>query len=353
MPNLTTIAQYYFVDDLPGASIPSSRLRNILESMQSGRSISSQSLGWLQAQGLNALYQLSQNRQPYEKFASDAKSERSDRRLIATARREAEGAARRATILEEEKRQAAYWAQRDAERLARKSDPKHIAKMKNRELRARYGIDLFIEPHDFPRVMAMLRKLDCGNRLSDDDSVWLATSGREYFSAELRRAFHQREAEYFLAEYKQTGDPWNAVNASSHYRKCDAPGKANDLLDSIPVQRLKVAKIQAAVATTHGGVKRDLRCFDEALLLGTKAHAITPENFRPCTLLGAVNFERGNYAEGRDWYAKAVERGATERNVEDDLRGVLLRANKLQRQEIKAFLIADDPIRFKWVLGER
>lgn len=349
MTNLTSLAQHYYVDDVPGASIPSSRLRNILENLQHGRPISNLSLDYLEAQGLNALRQFAQNELPYEAFARYAKSEQSERQLEAAARREAEQAAYRVQIAEEENRQATHRAQREAERLARESDPKYIARIKNQELRSRYGLDLFIEPEDFPRVMAILRNLDYGKRLSDDDSLWLTTSGREYFSDELRHAFHQREAEYFVAEYKRTEDPWNAVNASSHYRKCELPREANDLLHSIPPQRLKVTKLQSAVATTHGGVKRDMGCLDEALLLGTKAHAITPKDFRPCTLLGAVNFELGNYVEGRDWYTKAVERGATERDVDYDLRGILLRANKVQRQEIRAFLIAEDPIRFKWV----
>ncbi len=83
--------------------------------------------------------------------------------------------------------------------------------------------------------------------------------------------------------------------------------------------------------------------------LGNQAHEITPKDFRPCTLLGAVNFELGHYDIGRDWYAKAIERGATERSIDYDLRGILLRADPSKREEIKAFLLNEDPARYRWV----
>lgn len=349
MQNETDLAQYFFVDDLPGSSIPSSRLRNILENLQRAQQLSIQSLRFLESQGLNALSQFAQTAHAYETFAIQARAERSKRLFALGARREAEQAARRALAAEEEKRQAAYWTQRKDERLARESDPRHIAKIKNQELRARYGLDQFIETEDFSRVMGILRNLDRGQRLADDDSLWLQTSGIEYFSDQLRVAFHQREAVYFSSEYERTGDPWHAINASSHYRKCKKPRAADVLLNSIPTQRQNVAKLQSALATTHGGVKRDLGYFHEALKLGTKAHDITPRDFRPCTLLGAVNFELGNYTEGQAWYGKAMDRGAKERDVDYDLRGIFARANQTQRQEIRAFLLAEDPVRFKWV----
>jgi hypothetical protein len=79
---------------------------------------------------------------------------------------------------------------------------------------------------------------------------------------------------------------------------------------------------------------RDLKRFNEALNFGDQAHALTPKDFRPCTLLGAVNFEMGNYDLGRDWYVKATERGASERTIDYDLRGIFLRADKAKREEI-------------------
>ena len=92
-----------------------------------------------------------------------------------------------------------------------------------------------------------------------------------------------------------------------------------------------------------------IRRFDEALELANRAHKLTPKNFRPCTLLGAINIEIGNYTTGLEWYEKAKERGASKRSIDNDLRGILLRAGKTKREEIRAFLLREDSERYKWV----
>ena len=49
--------------------------------------------------------------------------------------------------------------QAEAARLARESDPKYIAKIKNQQLRARYGVDSFVEPDCFGQLMGILKSL--------------------------------------------------------------------------------------------------------------------------------------------------------------------------------------------------
>ena len=237
----------------------------------------------------------------------------------------------------------------EEERRNRESDPKYIAKIKNQQLRMRYGLVQFIEEEFFLRLMSILRRLDGGNRLTDEDILWLTRDGEDYYTDILQEAFHEREAEFYKVEYKRTSDPWNAVNASGHYRKCNQARKAHDLLTSIPDGRRKAPKLNSAICTTHGGVMRDLKRFDEALKLGEQAHTLTPKDFRPCTLLGAVNIEIGNYGIGKDWYDKAEERGASKRSIDFDLRGILLRADNVKREKLKAFLLREDPERYKWV----
>lgn len=98
-----------------------------------------------------------------------------------------------------------------------------------------------------------------------------------------------------VAEFRKTRDLWMAVNASSHYRKCDCARDAESLLDTIKIGQQKPPKLESALCTTRGGVMRDLRRWDEALQLGQKAHALAPKDYRPCTLLGALHMEMGNY----------------------------------------------------------
>jgi hypothetical protein len=94
---------------------------------------------------------------------------------------------------------------------------------------------------------------------------------------------------------------------------------------------------------------RDLGRPVDALRLGDKAHAYRPDDYRPCTLLGAVNMELGNFALGQEWYAKAVERGATEESVDKDLRNILVRADQAKRAAMSEFLLRQDPARYAWV----
>ncbi|MCB1797697.1 MAG: hypothetical protein KDI67_02335 [Gammaproteobacteria bacterium] len=349
LPNPTDLPQRYFVNDLPGSTIPASRLRGILDKLQEGRPLTTNGFDYLQQLGLTALGQLARGEITYEMFREIAAPEQAKREQVVEAERQAKHASMLAKAAEQKAREAEYLAQKEAERLARESDPKYIAKMKNRALRARYGIDMFIEQEHFPKLMNILHRFDDGKRLTDDDVLWMTTEGRDYFSEMLRAAFHEREAEFYSGEYRRTNDPWNAVNASGHYRKCSEARKAHDLLTSIPAERQKAPKLRSAIATTHGGVMRDLKRLDEALEFGNQAHALTSEDFRPCTLLGAVNFELGHYDIAREWYAKAIERGATERSIDSDLRGIFLRAAPAKREEIKAFLLREDPARYRWV----
>lgn len=354
--NMIDLAHHYFVSDLPGSTIPASRLRDILDRLQEGRPLTTNGLNYLQQLGLSALAQLARGEITYEAFQTIAEMEQTKREQAAEVERQAKHAsmlAKHASMLalaaKQKAREAEYWALQEAERMARESDPKYIARKKNRALRDRYGIDTFIEQNHLPRLMNILHRVDDGNRLSDDDVLWLTTEGQDYYSEILQATFHEREAEFFASEYRRTSDPWNAVNASGHFRKCEQARKAHDLLTSIPSERQKAPKLRSAIATTHGGAMRDLRRLDDALRFGNQAHTLTPKDFRPCTLLGAVNFELGHYDIGQDWYAKAIDRGATERSIDYDLRGILLRADPEKRKEIQAFLLRKDPERYRWV----
>lgn len=343
------VACRYFVNDLPGATIPATRLRNILDSLRQGRQVTANALNYMQEQGLIALHRFARGEITYEAFCEAAEAERATREKSAKA-------ARLASEAEQKCREAAWAAKYELERQraeetrrAQESDPKYIAKVKIQRLRARYGLEDFIEKPFFSRLMEVLHRIDGGKRFTDEDVLWLTTEGKNYYSDILQAAFHKREAEFYAAEYKRTNDPWMAVNASGHYRKCDQAKQAHDLLMSIPDERQKAPKLKSAICTTHGGALRDLMRREEALQLGNQAHKLTPKDFRPCTLLGAIHVELGNYGIAMEWFEKATERGASERSIDTDLRSIFLRAEKAKREEIKLFLLREDPVRYRWV----
>jgi hypothetical protein len=305
-------------------------------------------LTFLQQQDLHALHRFAKDELTYDAFRELALVERS-------IRIEAELGARQALEAEQRAREAAMQAklklareQAEAARRERESDPKYIAKVKNQRLRARYGVDTFIEQDCFGRLMKLLKSVDAGSRLSEEDFVWLSTVAKDYFSEELRAAYHQLEAKFFVGEFQKTRDPWMAVNASGHFRKCDRAREAKSLLDTIDVDRQQSPKLRAALCTTHGGVMRDLRCWDEGLRLGERAHAIRPSDYRPCTLLGAIHMETGNYALGQEWYEAARARGARLDVIDQELRNIFVRTDPTKRKEMQIFLLSWDPFRFAW-----
>lgn len=347
-PNPIDVPLRYFVSDLPGASTPATRLRNIIDIIHQGRPLTTLALEYLQKQGLTALQRLALGEITYQVFCEVARAEKTKREQATEEERLLRTAAQKA-------RETAWTAEykhecqlKEEARRMRESDPKFIAKMKNQQLREQYGLNEYVEKQYFSRLMDIIHRFDEGNRLTDEDVLWLTTEGKDYYTDILKVAFHEREAEFYSSEYKRTSDPWMAVNASGHFRKCDRAKQAHDLLALIPVQRCKSPKLRSAISTTHGGVMRDLKRWDEALKLGDNAHSLMPKDFRPCTLMGAVNFEIGNYDIAKNWYTKATERGASERSIDSDLRSIFLRADHAKREEIKSILLHEDSVRYSW-----
>jgi hypothetical protein len=339
----------YCVDDFPGAAIPSSRLQNILASLQSGKPVTRLSLTYLQQQNLSALHRFAQGGLTYDEFRELALAERSQRVeavQIARQAREAEQRVREAAM---QQKLTLAREQGEAARRAQERDPAYIAKVKNQKLRARYGVDTFIEQPCFSRLMKILKSVDAGQRLTEEDFIWLSTTAEQYFSEELRAAYHRLEAEFFVNEFARTRDPWMAVNASAHYRKCNQAGTAKSLLDTISIDDQRSPKLKAALCTTHGGVMRDLSRWNEAKSLGERAHVLRPDDYRPCTLLGAIHMETGSYGLGQEWYAKALQRGATIKSVDQDLRKIFFRADPAKQADMREFLLREDPVRYEWV----
>lgn len=344
-----TLAKRFWVDDLPGASVSGSRLSNLMETFSQGKPLSALGLRFLTENGLNSLAQFVAGDISESEFLQLAPIEQSARVAAALARQSAVDQQRQVEREEADARHAAMMARHHAERLQRESDPKFIARQRNREMRERYGVDGFVDESDFRRLMAILRKLDGAKRLSEEDAVWLKSEGREYASEEILHAHNRLEADYYLGEFRKAGDVWQLVNASGHLRKCDASKEAHDLLEKIQDGALKQAKLRSAVRTTHGGVMRDLGRYNEALKLADEAHRLLPNSFRPCTLLGALNIEMGNIALGHEWYSKAEERGAKAGSIESEIRSLLGRMPPEKRESVIGQLLSIDPVQYAWL----
>ena len=248
-------------------------------------------------------------------------------------------------IRQEKLRQEAIEKQKRLE-----SDPVYIAKQKEKALLKKYEIHEYLSAAFPTELSEILSKLDSETRLSQDEAVWLNTEGQKFFSIKVRHKFHRLEANYYLQEYaNNTKNIWNAINASSQLRKCQASLEAEELLAKISIDGIKDNKLLSAYFTTLGGVRRDLRKVEVAIDNAFKAHNLTPENYRPYTLLGAIYMETGQYTLGHEWYEKASERGAPKQSINADLKSILSKIDKAQRNEMIEHLLKLDSYTYSWL----
>lgn len=343
------LALRFWVDDVPNAGTAGTRLNRILVMLEKGQPITALGKQYLADRGLLVLASLANGQITEDQFEKLARSERDVRISSALAQQLLVDERIKAEAYAAKEREASMWLRLDEQKAKRESDPRFIAKQKNRELRRKFGVDIFVEEDDLNNLMTILRKLNSGTRLSEEEAVWLRTEGSDYDSQQIQQTYQRIEADFFIGEYKRSGDVWMAVSASSHLRKCDASEEAHELLKAISDSRLKQPKLNSAVRTTHGGVLRDLGQHSEALKLGEEAHALLRDNFRPCTLLGALNIELGNIDLGHDWYRKAEERGASVDNIDSELRSLIARMSPEKREEVVAQLLRIDSTRYSWL----
>jgi hypothetical protein len=145
-------------------------------------------LAYLENEGLNALHRLAAGESSFKSFRQTALAEPAVRVEAAIAARlatEEEKLARKADL--QEKARLGF-ERANAARLARESDPRYIAKVKQQALRARYGIDGYIEQDCFGRLMQILKRVDAGQRLSEQDFTWVSSAGEEHFTEARRQA---------------------------------------------------------------------------------------------------------------------------------------------------------------------
>lgn len=365
---LLNTANKYLLNDIENAAIPGKRLAIILEKLNSKEKVSDEFLEFLNQGCFVALYLLATGEITFTDYLPLAQEEQDERLLAAdkearrirflaeavVAERERQDYVRRMHERYETEQRARIEEQhaRMKARRAHMKDPRYQAKIRENELRRKYGLDAFIDPNNYPKLMGILHNLDKRSRISAEEFNWLSTQDDEnyecYLTNELAIRYHYVEAKHLASEFKRTGDPWQAVNASGHFRKCEEPGQAEQLLGNIEISRVKSAKLHSALCTTHGGVKRDLHKFDLALKLGLRAHELTPLDFRPCTLLGAVYYEQGDYEQGKKWYDEAVKRGFKELQVDNELKIIFRRLDQDKQVEMREHLLSLDQERYEW-----
>lgn len=336
------LAKRYLVDDLPGGRQSGARLNGILVKIDEGTRITQWSLQFLSTNRLDALAALVRGEVKWEAYLQRADNERTDRIAQASEKADRDAA-------EMAEREQALAAEISANFAAMARDPRNRRSRESKELRHRYGLG-YVEQDHFPRVMALLRQLANGQQITAEDIVWLQTEADYCWTSELQKEWHRLEAAALTKAWKEGGDAWNAVNASSHWRKAGEPERALELTEAASTRRAVPPKLGAALATTRGGAMRDLRRIADAKLLALEAHKLTPGDYRPCTLLGAVHMELGDCVAAQEWFARAEALGASRETIEREVRALLSRCSTHEQQRIQGQLLAWDPERFGWLI---
>lgn len=342
---LGDLARKYRCDDVANSTPHGRQMLTILKQLEYGMKFSSRTQEFLSSLGVNALIGYSKRETSFAEFILLAEREKINRirvveeRVEQMQREEADRAAKQKLMLQQQQ------AEREREEAERALRMKYELNFKKYGL-LEYAIQGTTDKADFPKLAEVLKKVNSGARLSADEYAWLLA--KMYFTKQLKEAHHKNEATFYAGEFEKSKDPWSAVNASGHFRKCNEAKTAEQMLCSIELTKIKDTKIKSALCTTYGGVKRDLEKWNEAINFGEQGHLLTPKDYRPCTLLGAINIEIGNYDLGRTWYDKAVDRGYTEKSVDDELRSIFNKLEKSKQIKLRNYLLEIDPIKYGW-----
>ena len=352
-------AVFYCVDHIESSMIPHSMLHKIIQKLKTKQndSLTLPEKAYLVRQNLNALYSLVEGKISFNQYKKEVVNDRIKHKEHLEAERLRLEKVRELELIELKKQQEKLAQERkireQAERERRKkleSDPKYIEKQKEKNLIKKYDIYSYdILSKHRSKLVNILKLLDNNQRLSEQDAIWLNSEGREFFTDEVKIKFHRVEADFYINEYKTTKLHWHAINASSQLRKAKASKEAENFLENTEISLNKNKKLLSAYFTTLGGVKRDIRKVDTAIECGVKAHENNSQDYRPCTLLGAIYMENHEYTLGHDWYSKARDRGAPEKSINADLRSILLKLDKSKRVEMIASLLKKDPYLYSWL----
>jgi hypothetical protein len=240
----TGLASTYFLDDVPGASIPGSRLHSILKRVDACSPLTAIQQDFLQDRGHDALLQLANGNLDRESFRESSQMELESRLSAKIAAKQSEAAERCRRDEATERTNKVLFAKRE----------KQIERRRFREL---FGQD-YIEQAHYGRVMRILRSVADGNPIDSDELLWLGSTGLDYWTEELRKAHHSNQATAFTEAWHMTGDVWQAINACAQWRKanCAETGLA---IAKQALSQVTDKTMRSAALTTRGGALRDLR----------------------------------------------------------------------------------------------
>lgn len=227
------------------------------------------------------------------------------------------------------------------------------------QLKSKYEVNNYRNSSPSSPLYPILQKLEKKERLEPTEVAWLNENkmdsdyfwkeGGKLFSGKIYTTYHQIEATFYEQEYKRTQNKWNLPNASSHWRSAEEPKRALKLTENLNFDTIKEDKLKSALLTTRGGAFRDINKLDDAEKCALKAIEYHEKSHHPYTLMGAICFENGEYLKGEIWFSKAIERGASPRDEDREIKRIVKNAkDENKRRELVEYLLKKDRVRYNW-----
>lgn len=383
LEKIKTEANFYSLDHIEGSMIPYSVLHKIIQKLKSNKldDITMSEKGYLLSQNLKSLVRFVEGEISFDVYKIDSKEDIVAYKIYQEEKRFEEEKVKELelivmkknqekTSLERKLREKEYQERQrkldsdprfNLERELRQlknldrnkvlhSDSKHITKKNENQKIKNFGI-VPKEVLDLHKdiLLSIFNTLSCNQRLTEEQTLWLFSKGINYYKGDIKLKYNRLEADHYIQEFKLDNSNWNIINASSHLRKADASQEAESLLETINISSINDKKFCAAYYTVLGGVKRDLRKIESAIELGTKAHHLKINDFKPCTLLGAIYMETSQFYLGHEWYSRARDRGAPEKSINNQLRKILQKLDKENRKKNIIDLLNIDRDLYAWL----
>lgn len=329
----------YRIDSFSDVSIDSP-LYTILKKLKEKRDLENSECAWLKQKKLNQLITIDQNRKDVRLF-KELKS-----KYQATQYKSSEPSSKLFQIL---KNIESEITEDDIQWLINEElfETANIAKTFHfKLLKAKYQIVGKLAVNPFYKIML---KLEREERLEPKQVVQLIQEGRLSRHGKIATTYYELEAIFYEKEYKRTGNRWNLPSASSNWRKADKPQNALEVTENVKWDKVQEAALKAALLVTRGAAFRDLAQLNEAKKCAAQAMKCQPDSHQPYTLLGAIFYDKSQYLEGDQWFAMAVERGATANDIDDEIKRIVrMTKDKKQCIEVAEYLLRKDAVRYGW-----
>lgn len=203
-----------------------------------------------------------------------------------------------------------------------------------------FNLDLIWDGRSLTPLASVLEKLQRKEKPEEFELAWL----KDNLQFRLLAIYHYRD-------YQQNGDLWSLVRTCSFLRKEDLSAKAIELTNKVISENSGITNGRAlsALNTTRGGAFRDIGDLESAKISARQAISLSPHNYQPCNLMGAILYQEGLPEQGDVYFEKALQLGAPAQEQDSERTGALRLATPDARKRVMEYLLAKDPEKYAWV----